>query len=67
MKATIIYDIETRIRKQRKRIAESNCKRWSLYYYNGEYITAPNLTREQIKATSLPPTNNGQQAIILSL
>lgn len=67
MKATIIYDLETRIRKQRKRIAESNCKRWSLYYYNGEYITAPNLTREQIKATSLPPTNNGQQAIILSL
>ena len=67
MKATIIYDLETRIRKQRKRIAESNCKRWSLYYYKGEYITEPNLTREQIKATSLPPTNNGQQAIILSL
>ena len=67
MKATIIYDLETRIRKQRKRIAESKCKRWSLYYYNGEYITEPNLTREQIKRTQLPPTNNGQPTIIIAL
>ena len=69
MKATIIYDLETRIRKERKRIATMNCRRWQMYYdtMTGERISVPCLTREQIKATSLPPTNNGQQAIILSL
>lgn len=69
MKAKVIYDLETRIRKERKRIATQNCRRWQLYYYDvtGERFSVPCLTREQIKATSLPPTNNGQQAIILSL
>ena len=69
MKATVIYDLETRIRKERKRIATMNCRRWQMYYDNmtGERFSVPCLTREQIKATSLPPTNNGQQAIILSL
>jgi hypothetical protein len=40
-----------------------------MYYdtMTGERFSVPCLTREQIKATSLPPTNNGQQAIILSL
>ena len=69
MKATVIYDLETRIRKERKRIATMNCRRWQMYYdtMTGERFSVPCLTREQIKATSLPPTNNGQQAIILSL
>ena len=69
MKATVIYDLETRIRKERKRIATMNCRRWQMYYdtMTGERCSVPCLTREQIKATSLPPTNNGQQAIILSL
>ena len=69
MKAKVIYDLETRIRKERKRIATQNCRRWQLYYYDvtGERWAAPILTREQIKATTLPPTNNGQQAITISL
>lgn len=69
MKATVIYDLETRIRKERKRIATLNCRRWQMYYdaMTGERFSVPCLTREQIKATTLPPTNNGQQAIILSL
>lgn len=69
MKATVIYDLETRIRKERKRIATQNCRRWQMYYdtMTGERFSVPCLTREQIKATSLPPTNNGQQAITISL
>ena len=69
MKAKVIYDLETRIRKERKRIATENCRRWQMYYdaMTGERFSVPCLTREQIKATTLPPTNNGQQAIILSL
>lgn len=69
MKATVIYDLETRIRKERKRIATQNCRRWQMYYdpMTGERFSVLCLTRDQIKATSLPPTNNGQQAIILSL
>ena len=69
MKATVIYDLETRIRKERKCIATKNCRRWQLYYdtITGERFSVPCLTREQIKATALPSTNNGQYAIILSL
>ena len=69
MKAKVIYDLETRIRKERKRIATMKCRRWQMYYdaRTGERFSVACLTREQIKATSLPPTNNGQQAIILSL
>ncbi len=69
MKAKVIYDLETRIRKERKRIAIENCRRWQLYYdtITGERFSVPCLTREQIKATKLPPTNNGQQAITISL
>ena len=69
MKATVIYDLETRIRKERKRIATMNCRRWQMYYdiLTGERFSVPCLTREQIKATTLPPTNNGQQAITISL
>lgn len=69
MKATVIYDLETRIRKERKRIATLNCRRWQMYYdcMTGERFSVPCLTREQIKATTLPPTNNGQQAITISL
>ena len=67
MKATIIYDLEARIRRQRKQIAIGQCKQWTIQYFNGEYLKAPNLTREQIKRTALPPTNNGQPAIIVTL
>lgn len=69
MKAKVIYDLETRIRKERKRIATQNCRRWQMYYYDvtGERFSVPCLTREQIKATKLPSTNNGQQAITISL
>ena len=69
MKAKVIYDLETRIRKERKRIATENCRRWQMYYdtMTGERFCAPCLTREQIKAISLPPTNNGQPTIITSL
>ena len=69
MKAKVIYDLETRIRKERKRIATQNCRRWQLYYdtMTGERFSVPCLTREQIKATKLPSTNNGQQAITISL
>ena len=69
MKAKVIYDLETRIRKERKRIATENCRRWQLYYdtMTGERFSVPCLTPAQLKATSLPPTNNGQQAITISL
>ena len=69
MKAKVIYDLETRIRKERKRIATQNCRRWQLYYYDvtGERWAAPVLTPREIKATKLPPTNNGQQTITISL
>ena len=69
MKAKVIYDLETRIRKERKRIATENCRRWQMYYdtITGKRFSVPCLTREQIKATTLPPTNNGQQAITISL
>ncbi len=69
MKAKVIYDLETRIRKERKRIATLNCRRWQMYYYDvtGERWAAPCLTPAQIKATKLPSTNNGQQTITISL
>ena len=69
MKAIVIYDLETHIRKERKRIAAENCRRWQIYYdtMTGNRFSVPCLTHEQIKATTLPPTNNGQQTIILSL
>ena len=65
--SNIIYDLEARIRRQRKQVAIANCKKWTIQYFNGEYLKAPNLTREQIKRTKLPPTNNGQPAIIVTL
>ena len=69
MKAKVIYDLETRIRKERKRIATENCRRWQMYYdtMTGERFSVPCLTREQIKATTLPPTNNGQPTIYAHL
>ena len=69
MKATVIYDLETRIRKERKCIATLNCRRWQMYYdtMTGERFSVPCLTREQIKATTLPPTNNGQPTKTISL
>jgi hypothetical protein len=69
MKAKVIYDLETRIRKERKRIATENCRRWQMYYYyvTGERWSAPILTPREIKATKLPSTNNGQQTITISL
>jgi hypothetical protein len=69
MKATVIYDLETRIRKERKRIATENCRRWQMYYYDvtGERWAAPILTPREIKATTLPPTNNGQPTIYAQL
>ena len=59
MKAKIIYDLEIRIRKERKQIAIANCKSWTLYYDSiyGTYITSPHLTRAQIKAAKLPSRN----------
>ena len=69
MKAIVIYDLETRIRKERKRIATMNCRRWQMYYdaMTGERFSVPCLTREQIKATTLPPTNNGQPTKTINL
>ncbi len=69
MKAKVIYDLETRIRKERKRIAIENCRHWRMDYYDvtGERWAAPCLTHALIKAAKLPPTNNGQQAITISL
>ena len=61
------YELETRIRKQRKQLAIERCKSWTLYYYNGEYAAAPNITHEMVKRTPLPPTNNGQITKIISL
>lgn len=69
MKAKVINDLETRIRKERKRIATENCRRWLLYYYDvtGKRLAAPILTPREIKATKLPSTNNEQKAITISL
>ena len=52
----IIYDLETRIRKQRKQLAAQACKSWTMVYdtITGEYFTFPNLTKAQIRATRLP-------------
>ena len=68
MKAKVIYELETRIRKERKRIATQNCRRWQMYYdyKTGERFSVPCLTREQIKATKLPQTHQGQ-AITINL
>ena len=61
MKAKIIYDLEASVRRERKRIAERNCKRWVLYYdiITGEYCSRPNITRAQVNATRLPSNANG--------
>ena len=69
MKAIVIYDLVTSIRKERKRIATMNCRRWQMYYdtMTGERFSVPCLTREQIKATTLPPTNNGQPTKTINL
>lgn len=65
----MIYDLETRIRRERKRIATMNCRKWQMYYdsFSGLRFCVPCLTREQVKAAVLPPTNEGQQTTILML
>lgn len=69
MKTRICYDLETKVRKERKRIATQNCRRWQMYYdfVTGERFAYPCPTREEIKATTLPPTNNGGATIIKSI
>lgn len=52
----IIYDLETKIRKQRKQLAAQACKSWTMIYdsITGEYFSFPNLTKTQIRNTRLP-------------
>lgn len=69
MKTTLCYELEMKVRKERKRIAVKNCRLWEIQYdcLSGRRYSVPCLSRELIKSTRLPATNDGRKTVVVAM